>query len=124
MTNQRLNRKRCFPTGVGALFCAVVVILFTTVVLASGTDENLLYRTTYTSFSEFAMYSCLPCHYNNSTTNLIPVFKEMEEKQFMEFLEEYLWEGNMPPDEGLRDVLQGKFMSLKKRLQAQKENRR
>ena len=75
-----------------------------------------LEESTFASYREFAHYSCIPCHYTYSTTDLTGVIKEMPEDELASYLEEMLTDGSMPPDEVIRDILAGKLRYLREHL--------
>ncbi len=104
---------------------STVLLLFIPVVLlfillhSSYADEDFnkrLQKSTFTSYLEFAKYSCMPCHYKYNTTDLTGVLMEMPENELASYLEEMITEGSMPPDEVIRDILAGKLKYLREHL--------
>ncbi|RMG01112.1 MAG: hypothetical protein D6726_10185 [Nitrospirae bacterium] len=87
-------------------------ILLCSINLTEANQVTLPIKTSYRNIKEFAYYNCIPCHYNNSGTNLLEIFKNMSDREIYDFIDRSLKTRQMPPEENLRQVLIKKLKLL------------
>jgi len=97
------------------IYLIFFVFIFPLNTQAESELSKKLSESSFSSYHEFALHACLPCHYNSeNSTNLIQPIERMNENELYLYLNVMLNYGNMPPDPIFRHILIGKLEFMKK----------
>jgi hypothetical protein len=95
-----------------SLYAIMAVFVVETAKAANDNLNQRLAESSFSSYHEFGLRACLPCHYGDNGTNLVKSFDMMTETDLKNYLNIMLNSGNMPPDEVFRGILLKKFKKL------------
>lgn len=105
-----------------SLYAIMAVFIVETAKAANDNLNQRLAESSFSSYHEFGLRACLPCHYGDNGTNLVKSFDMMTETDLKNYLNIMLNSGNMPPDEIFRGILLNKFNFLGERLLDSNDN--
>jgi nitrate reductase cytochrome c-type subunit len=99
----------------GLKIMTLLLVIFCSSAIASEIINLPKDKHRYTSYTQFARSNCLPCHFRNISngTDLSIIFSHFSKQQLKEYLSPILKNGDMPPDNALREILYSKFLGIK-----------